>query len=106
MKIHKGDQVLIISGKDRKRKGKVIKVLPQKSKIVVEGMNIVKKHIRPKKQGEKGQIVETSAPIDVSNIKLICPKCGKAARIGYKIISNIKNKKSKSRICKRCGQEI
>ena len=106
MKIHKGDQVLILSGKDRKRKGKVIKALPQKSKIVVEGMNIAKKHIRPKKQKEKGQIIEAPVPIDVSDVKLICPKCGQAARVGYKIIAKNEKRKTKNRICKKCGQEI
>ncbi len=106
MKIKKGDTVLIISGKYRGKKGKVLKAFPKERKILVEGINIVKKHQKPRRAGEKGQIVEMPAPIDVSNAKLICPKCGKATRVGYKIISNIKNQKSKIRICKKCGQEI
>ncbi|HHE76884.1 MAG TPA: 50S ribosomal protein L24 [Candidatus Parcubacteria bacterium] len=101
MKIHKGDNVLIISGKDRGRKAKVLTVLSKEGKIVVEGINIKKKHIKPKKSGERGQIVEMPAPFDVSNVKLICPKCGKPTRIGYKIAD-----KKKYRICKKCGQEI
>ena len=101
MKIKKGDSVLVISGKDEGRKGKVIKTLPQKRKVIVEGMNIKKKHVRPKKTGEKGQIVETSAPIDVSNVKLICHKCGKPTRVGYKISGD-----KKYRMCKKCGAEI
>ncbi len=101
MKIHKGDQVLIISGKDRGKKGKVLRAFPQDFKIIIEGANIRKKATRPKKAGEKGQIVQKPAPINISNIKLICPKCGKAARIGYKIGAG-----KKFRICKKCGQEI
>jgi large subunit ribosomal protein L24 len=106
MKIRKNDLVLIISGKDRGRKGKVLKTFPKEGKILVEGINLRKKHQKPKRMGEKGQIISLPAPIDVSNVKLICPKCGKATRVGYKIISNIKNQKSKIRICKKCDQEI
>ena len=101
MKIKKGDQVLIIAGKDKDRKGKVVECFIKKGKIIVEGLNLRKKHVKPKKQGEKGQIVELPAPMDVSNAKIICPKCKKAARIEYKI----ENKK-KHRICKKCGQQI
>jgi large subunit ribosomal protein L24 len=101
MKIKKDDTVLITSGKDRGRKGKVLEAFPKESRILVEGINLRKKHQRPKKSGEKGQIVEMSGPIHISNVKLICPKCGKAARIKYKIIEG-----KKYRICKKCGQEI
>ena len=101
MKIKNGDTVLIISGKDRGKKTKVIKVLPEENRIVVEGANLRKKHTRPKKQGEKGQIVEIAAPFDVSNVKLFCPKCKKATRIGYRV-----TEKNKFRICKKCNQEI
>ena len=101
MKIKKDDTVLIISGKDRGKKGKVLRAFPKKHKVLVEGVNIRKKHVRPRREGEKGQIVEIPTPIDVSNVKLICPKCKKATRVGYKIINQIKY-----RICKKCGQEI
>jgi len=101
MKIKKGDTVLIISGKDKGKKGKVFKVLPKENKILVESVNLRKKHQRPKKSGEKGQIITMSAPIDASNAKIICSKCGKAARVGYKIVGE-----KKYRICKKCGQEI
>jgi len=84
MRIKKSDTVLIISGKDRGKKGKVIKALPKENKIVVEGVNLRKKHTRPRRQGEKGQIVEIAAPFDVSNVKLICPKCKKPTRVGYR----------------------
>jgi len=101
MKIKKGDTVLIILGKDRGRKSKVLRAFPKELKILVEGINLKKKHVRPKREGEKGQIVQIPAPIQISNVKVICPKCGKATRVGYKITEN-----RKSRICKKCGKEI
>ena len=103
MKIHKNDKVLIISGKDKGRQGKVLQTVPKTAKILVEGINIRKKSVKPKKSGEKGQIVEMPGFLDVSNVKIVCPKCGKAVRIEYKAS---RNKKSKSRTCKKCGQEI
>lgn len=101
MKIKKNDTILILSGKDRKKKGKVLKVFPKENKILVENINLKKKHQRPRREGEKGQVVSIPAPFSASNVKLICLKCGKAVRVGYKIIEN-----KKFRICKKCGQEI
>ena len=101
MKLKSGDNVLIVSGKDRGRKGKIIKALPKEGKIVVEGMNIHKKHRRPRRQNEKGQTVEISAPFNASNVKLICSKCGKAIRVGYRVTES-----KKYRICKKCGEEV
>ena len=101
MKIKKDDQILIIAGKDKGKKAKVLRALPGETKIMAEGVNIVKKHRRPKSEREKGQIVEIPKAIDVSNVKLICPKCSKAVRVGYKLVG-----KNKFRICKKCGQEI
>ena len=105
MKIKKDDTVLIISGKDRGRKGKVLEVYPKNDIVMVEGMNIRKKHVKPKKSGEKGQIVEMPGPMSISNVKLICPKCKKATRVGYKIEEEKKGKK-KYRLCKKCKEEI
>lgn len=101
MKIKKGDTVLIISGKDRGKKGKVIKALPKVGRIVVEGINLRKKHLRPKRAGEKGQIISLPLPIHVSNAKIICSKCGRAVRTGFKIEAG-----KKVRICKKCKGEI
>jgi len=101
MKFKKGDTVLIISSKDKGKKGKILKVFPKENRILVEGVNLRKKHQKPKRSGEKGQIITLPIPIHVSNAKLICPKCGKATRVGYKIID-----KKKFRICKKCDQEI
>ncbi|OGZ58859.1 MAG: 50S ribosomal protein L24 [Candidatus Spechtbacteria bacterium RIFCSPLOWO2_12_FULL_38_22] len=101
MKIKKGDKVLVISGKNRGKIGKVMSVFYDKSRVIVEGVNLQKKHVRPKKQGEKGQMVEVTVPIDISNIKLICDKCNKATRVGYKVEG-----KEKFRICKKCEETI
>ncbi len=101
MKIKRNDNVLIISGKDRGKRGKVLDVLASVGKIVVEGVSIRKKHVRPKKSGEKGQIIEKPAAFSLSNAKLICPKCGKTTRVGYKI-----NGEKKHRACKKCQAEI
>ncbi len=101
MKIKKGDTVLIIAGKDKGKKGKVIEVFPLIKKIVVEGANLRKKHVKPKKSGEKGQVVNLPSPFDVSNVKIICSKCQKPVRLGYKI-----GEKNKLRVCKKCGGEI
>lgn len=104
MKIKTGDTVLIISGKDRTKKGKVIEVQPKNNRIMVEGINIVKKHVRPKRSGEKGQRVEVPRPLDVSNVKLVCPKCKRPTRIGYSLVQ--KGREKRIRICKKCKQEI
>jgi len=102
MKIRKGDTVLVISGKDRGRKGKILRAFPKERKVLIEGINLVKKHQRPKRQGEKGQIIQLPKAIDVSNVKLICSKCDKPTRVGYKLTQE----REKHRRCKKCGQEI
>ncbi len=101
MKIKKGDQVIVISGKDRLKKGRVLKAFPKEAKVLVEGLNLRKKHAKPKKSGEKGEIVQISFPITVSNVKLVCPKCSRPVRVGFKLIND-----KKFRICKKCKQEI
>lgn len=101
MKIHKGDTVLIISGKDKGRVAKILRSLPKEGKILVDGINLKNKHIKPKKQGEKGQVIGVPAPLDASDVKIVCPKCNKAARVGYKLQDG-----KKFRICKKCKAEI
>lgn len=98
MNIKKNDQVLIIAGNDKGKKGKVLRSLPSKNKVVVEGIALVKKHIKPKKSGQSGQIVNVPRAISVSNVSLICSQCKKPTRVGYEIID-----KKKYRVCKRCG---
>jgi len=102
MKIKTGDTVLIILGRDREKTGKVLEIFPKSGRIMVEGINIVKKHVKSKRSGEKGQRVEVPRPLNVSNVKLICPSCKRAVRVGYKILEN----KKRIRICRKCGQDI
>jgi large subunit ribosomal protein L24 len=107
MKIIKGDNVLVTSGKDRAKTGKVLKTMPATGRITVEGVNIAKKSQKPRQQGQKGQVVSLPKPIDASNVKLVCPKCGKAARVGYKVIQGENGGEKKTvRICKKCLAEI
>lgn len=97
MRLKKGDNVLVITGKDKGRKGKIMRAYPANSNILIEGLNLKKKHRRPRKEGEKGQVVEMPAPIHISNVKLICSKCSKPTRTGYLIEGG-----KKTRICKKC----
>lgn len=99
MKIKKGDTVIMIVGKDRSKKGKVIKSWPKAGRIVVEGLNLVKKHRRPRRSGEKGQIVNVPRAVSVSNVKLLCPLCNQPTRVGYNLTET-----GKKRQCKKCQQ--
>lgn len=101
MKIHKGDKVKIMIGKDKGKDGTVSKVLQEKDKVVVEGANVYKKHVKPSAKFKEGGIVEIEKPIDVSNVMLICPKCNTATRVGLKIEGG-----KKYRVCKKCGEVI
>lgn len=107
MKIHKNDHVLIIRGKEKGKTGRVLRGFPKELKILVEGVNIKKKHQRPRRSGEKGQIIEVPMPISVSKVKLICPECKKPIRVKYKIIKSEELKKeTKIRVCSNCNKEI
>ena len=101
MKIKKKDTVLITSGKDKGKKGTVLRILVKENRLVVENVNLRKRHQKPKKSGEKGQVVTVPSPIALANVKLVCPKCGQGTRVGYKIVD-----KKKYRICKKCNSEI
>lgn len=101
MNIKKDDNVIIIAGKDKGMKGSVIKALPKENKVIVSGVNILKKHSRPTKSGQKGQIIEKTMPINVSNVMLVDAKTGKGTRVGKKMIGD-----KKVRISKKTGNEI
>ena len=101
LNIKKGDTVIIRKGKDKGKTGKVIKVLPKENRVVVEGLNLVKKIKRAKKVGEKGEIVEVPRPISRANVMLICPSCKKPTKIGV-----IREGDKKFRKCKKCGAKI
>ncbi|MFA6296613.1 MAG: 50S ribosomal protein L24 [Patescibacteria group bacterium] len=102
MTIKKGDNVLVISGKDKGKVGKVLSVLPKKGKIIVENVNKMAKHAKSKRQDKKGQKVQKDMPINISNVLFKCPKCNKAVRTGVKI----GEEKKKFRICKKCKETI
>lgn len=101
MKVKINDKVEITRGKDRNKSGKVIQIFPKNNKVVVEGLNKIKKHMKSHKKGEKGQIIELSVPLQISNVSLICPKCSKKTRVGYKLDGD-----KKMRICKKCSEII
>ena len=102
IKLKKGDNVLVVAGKDRNKKGVVSRVMTEKNQVVVDGVNLSVKHMKARKAGEKGQKVKIAKPLNVSNVMLVCAKCGKAARIGYRVSAE----GSKVRICRKCDQEI
>lgn len=95
MKIHTGDMVKVIHGKDRGREGKVIQVLPRVNRVVVDGINVASKNVRARRQNEKGQVVKFNAPLDASNVMVIDRKTNKPSRVGYQIINDKKERISR-----------
>lgn len=109
MKIKKGDKIKILAGKDKGKIGKVLQVFQSANRASIEGLNLLVKHMRPRKQGEKGQRIEFPAPLNLSNVILVCSKCDKPTRVAYKYLEVTKNdvkQKRKVRICKKCKQAI
>ncbi|HNX10865.1 MAG TPA: 50S ribosomal protein L24 [bacterium] len=106
MNIKKEDKVKILTGKDQGKTGKVLQTLPAQKKLSVEGLNLLIKHLRPQRRGEKGQRIEFPRFIDASNVALICPKCGKVTRVGHKLVKGEDGKTKKFRVCKKCEQTI
>ena len=102
MKIRKGDRVRVLAGKDRGKEGEVMRALPEKRKVVVQGVNVAKKHQKPTRVAQSGGIIEKDMPIDVSNVAIISPSDGKPTRVGYRIEADGR----KVRICKRTGVEL
>jgi len=103
--IKKGDNVKVMAGKDKGKTGKVTQAFPKADKLVVEGVNVMYKHMRTRKEGQKGQKLEFSGPISAANVQLVCPKCAKPTRIGFKALTG-DEKKKKARICKKCKEVI
>lgn len=97
-----GDTVVILSGKDKGKQGKVLQVSPKEKKVIVEGLNLVTKHVKPRKAGDKGGIVQAEGAMYASKVMAVCPKCGKPTRLGHKILAD----GSKTRVCKhaKCGE--
>ena len=101
MNIKKDDKVVVLSGKDKGKEGKILSADPKAMKVIVEGVNVATKHQKPRKQGEEGGIIKLETPIYASKVQLVCPKCGKATRVAHKIEGD-----KKVRVCKKCGAEI
>ena len=101
MNIRKDDKVVVLSGQDKGKQGKVLVAEPKTGKVIVEGVNVATKHKKPRKQGEDGGIIKVETPIYASKVQLVCPKCGKGTRVGHKTEAG-----KKVRICKKCGAEI
>lgn len=101
MRIKKGDTVKVLSGNDKGKTGEVLEVIPKTQKLIVKGVNIRKKHVKPRKQGEEGGIISVESAIHSSKVNVVCPKCGKATRIGFKV-----EKDNKVRVCKKCNTEL
>jgi len=102
MKIRKNDNVLVIAGKERGKKGKVRRALPGENRVIVEGLNMIKRHSRARRAARQAGIIELEAPIHVSNVMLICDKCGEATRVGFEVLADGK----KVRVCNSCGEVI
>jgi large subunit ribosomal protein L24 len=105
MNIKKNDNVKILAGKDKGKTGKVLQVIPATGRVSVEGLNLLIKHLRPRREGEKGQRIEFPAFMNIANLALVCPKCGRPTRVGYKTMKLEGKKEKKVRVCKKC-QEI
>ena len=101
MNIKRDDKVVVLSGKDKGKQGKILVSDPKAAKVIVEGVNVATKHQKPRKQGEEGGIIKVETPIYASKVQLVCPKCGKATRVGHKVEGD-----KKVRVCKKCGAEI
>ena len=101
MNIKKNDKVVVLSGKDKGKEGKVLEAMPADKKVIVEGVNVATCHVKPRKQGEEGGIIRREIPMYASKVMLVCPKCGKATRVGHKTVDG-KN----VRTCKKCGETI
>jgi large subunit ribosomal protein L24 len=100
--VRKGDTVLVVTGKDKGKKGKVISVDPEKSRVIIDGINIVKRHTKPTQKMPQGGIIEKPAPVHSSNVMLFCTKCNSATRIRKKVLDD----EGKVRVCRECGEII
>ena len=102
MSIRKDDLVVVLSGKDKGKQGKVLEVMPKSGKVVVEKINVVSRHTKPRKQGEQGGILKKEAPIYACKVQVVCPRCGKPTRVGHKVLED----GTKERVCRKCGESL
>ena len=101
LRIKKGDNVKVLSGNDKDKVGEILEVIPKQNRIIVKGVNVRKKHVKPRRQGDEGGIISTECPIDSSKVHVVCSKCGKATKVGYS-----EEKGEKVRVCKKCGAKL
>ena len=104
--VKKGDEVVVINGKDRGTRGKVMEVSPSEGKVIVEGRNIIKKHVKARKMGDPSGIIEAPAPMYASKVQVVCPSCKKPCRVAHKIQEDDNGKKRNVRVCHRCGEVL
>lgn len=101
-KVRKNDTVQVLAGRERGKQGKISRVLPKEQRVVIDGVNIRKRHTKPRRQGEQGGIIEFPAPLHISNVAVVCAKCGRATRVGFRELAD----GTKVRYCKRCDEVI
>ena len=101
MRIRKGDNVQVLSGNDKGKTGEVLEVIQKEDKVVVKGVNVRKKHVKARKQGDESGIIPVECAIPASNVNVVCPKCGKVTKVGYRVDND-----KKVRVCKKCGAEL
>ena len=101
MRIKKGDTVKVLSGNDKGKTGEVLEVIPKTEKIIVKGVNVRKKHVKARKQGDESGIISVECAIPASKVNVVCPKCGKVTKVGYSV-----EKEEKVRVCKKCGAKL
>ena len=108
MKLKKDDRVVVLGGKDKGRTGKIEKVLPRQAKVLIAGLNLFKKHVRPQGERQPGGVVEIAKPLPASRVALVCPKCGQRTRVGYRVnqVDRVNRDDTKLRICKKCQAAI
>lgn len=108
MHVKKGDTVIVLSGDDKGKKGKVLEVSPKEGKVIVERINLVKKHVKPRKMGDQGGIIEAEGAMYASKVQVVCPSCGKPTRIGHKKVKDENGKTRTVRVCKNanCGESL
>jgi large subunit ribosomal protein L24 len=108
MHVKSGDEVLVIAGKENGRRGKIKQALPRESRVIVEGLNMIKRHMKSRGSGRSGGIIEREAPLHVSNVMLICPKCNQPSRTGHRFLeaTDSKGRSRKVRYCKKCDASI
>jgi large subunit ribosomal protein L24 len=105
MHVRKNDTIVVVAGNALGKQGKVLKVIPERNRVIVESVNIVKRHTRPSQKNPQGGVVQKEASINASNVMVVCPKCGKPTRLGHShVVDATSNKKKSMRVCKQCNE--